>query len=115
MVKGDVKTISLDFDGVIHAYSKGWHDGTIYDGPVSGAIDAMKILREKGYKLIISTARKDLIAVEEWLEKYDISGVEVTNLKPKAVAYIDDRSIKFISWEDTLNNFEDKIKKHINN
>lgn len=30
-------TISIDFDGVIHQYSKGWQNGEIYDPPIRGA------------------------------------------------------------------------------
>lgn len=30
----DKKTIVFDFDGVIHRYSKGWQNGSIYDKPV---------------------------------------------------------------------------------
>ncbi len=39
--------IAVDFDGVIHRYSKGWHDGTIYDPPMDGCYDAMNQLKER--------------------------------------------------------------------
>ena len=37
-------TIVLDFDGVIHKSSKGYHDGTVYDDPVDGTRKALEIL-----------------------------------------------------------------------
>ena len=37
MVKDTEKSqLGLDFDGVIHKNSKGFHDGTIYDEPLEG-------------------------------------------------------------------------------
>ena len=34
--------LAIDFDGVIHKNSKGFFDGTVYDSPIAGAIDAIK-------------------------------------------------------------------------
>jgi len=52
-----MKTVALDFDGVIHKYSKGWHDGTIYDDPIEGAFEYMKSLMEEGYCVFILSTR----------------------------------------------------------
>lgn len=101
-----IKTICVDFDGVIHKYSKAYHDGTIYDEPVEGAKEALRLLRAKPYRIVILTARpKDGIA--EWLDKHGFSPYvdEVTNIKPQAVCYIDDRGIRFTNWRDMLNYF----------
>ena len=48
--------IAIDFDGVIHKSSKGFHDGTIYDDPVDGAIESIKLL-SKDFTLIIYTCK----------------------------------------------------------
>lgn len=106
--------IAIDFDGVIHKSSKGFYDGTVYDEPVEGTIDAIKYLSTK-YKIVIFTAKaksdRPLVngktgveLVWEWLEKYNLSQyiTEITSEKPRAVAYIDDRGIRFNSWEETL-------------
>jgi hypothetical protein len=106
--------IAIDFDGVIHKSSKGFYDGTVYDEPVEGTIDAIKYLSTK-YKIVIFTAKaksdRPLVngktgveLVWEWLEKYNLSQyiAEITSEKPRAVAYIDDRGIRFNSWEETL-------------
>lgn len=60
-----MKTICLDFDGVIHEYSKGWDDGTIYDPPVPGAFDAIKKMMEAGHPVVISTCRNPL-DIQKW-------------------------------------------------
>ncbi len=108
------KAIAVDFDGVIHKYSEGWHDGSIYDSPVEGSKKQLKRLVDKGYKVIIFTTRVnpemgDSVEVEnkkieEWLTsngfKQNIHYHKITALKPKATAYIDDRAIRFTNWED---------------
>lgn len=120
------QTICVDFDGVIHAYSKGWQDGSIYDGLVPGAIQAIKALL-KDYKVIIHSTRSETDIID-WLVyeqfpllpsqpmpfrlkrvvgRWDIkelkdNEVGVTSYKVPAVAYIDDRGIRFESWEQAL-------------
>jgi len=107
--------LAIDFDGVVHGNSKGFYDGTVYDEPIPGAIEAIKKLSET-YTLVLFTAKvkpdRPLVngktgeeLIWEWLDKYNISSYikEITSEKPRAVAYIDDRGIRFTDWETTLN------------
>lgn len=107
--------IAIDFDGVIHGNSKGFYDGTVYDEPIEGAVQAIKKLAKK-YTVVIFTAKakKDRPLVNgmtgeelvwEWLVKYKIDSYikEVTSEKPRAICYIDDKGVRFESWEQTLN------------
>ena len=50
------KNLCIDFDGVVHAYSEGFKDGTIYDDPMEGVREALELLSQK-YKLICWSAR----------------------------------------------------------
>lgn len=100
------KLIALDFDGVLHKYSHGWDDGTIYDPPVEGAVEACNDLLDKGYSLIIFTARKNIWDIHDWLKYYEFPYMEVTNKKPPAYFYIDDRAIRFNAWDQTLSDIE---------
>jgi hypothetical protein len=56
-----MSTIAVDFDGVIHAYGKGWQGGEIYDKPVPGAIVSLRALLEE-HAVMIFTTRRDTIA-----------------------------------------------------
>lgn len=95
------KTVCLDFDGVLHAYSKGWQDGSIYDEPMPGALDAVRKL-SKRFTLVVQTSRKNLPDVVLWLEKHGFPDLHVTNEKPPALVYVDDRGLRFASWEQTI-------------
>ena len=115
-IENDIETnIAIDFDGVIHRNSKGFHDGTIYDKPVKGTKRSLKKLYNMGFNLIIFTckARNDRVlingktAVEmiwEWLEKYELDKyiLNITNEKPRALCYIDDKGIRFENWNQTF-------------
>lgn len=112
------KTIAIDFDGVIHRYSEGWEDGSIYDEPIEGAREAIRRLKRKGFKIVIFTTRLNpkfneinegvrncYQDIYNWLKKHLIEFDELTNNKPPAIAYIDDRAIRFTNWKDILNYF----------
>jgi hypothetical protein len=115
VIKDESQVIAIDFDGVIHSFELGFHDGTIYGTPILGSIEAIKKISKK-YKIVIYTAKakKDrplingktgIELVWEWLKKYDINQYiqEVTAEKPRAICYIDDKAIRFIDWNQTLN------------
>lgn len=113
-----MKSVGVDFDGVIHAYSKGWHDGTIYDRPVKGAFIVLERLMESN-AVFVQTARpaEQLPLVASWIEEnssltcavhgkdvhpeqfWNTRGVLlITNHKFPAIAYLDDRAVVFRSW-----------------
>lgn len=115
------KNLAIDFDGVIHKNSKGFHDGTVYDEPIEGSYEALKELSQY-YNLIIFSAKARLdrpivnnkTGIEhiwEWLKKYQMDSFisEVVSEKPRAIYYIDDKAIQFTNWKNTLNQI--KIKQ----
>lgn len=93
------KTVVFDFDGVIHKYSKGWQDGSIYDEPVEGIKDIIDKLRQSGYQVVVvstrTAKREGLKDVISWLNKYHIAVDDIQDTKPPAICYIDDRAITF--------------------
>ena len=107
------RSIAVDFDGVIHSYKKGWNDGKIYGKPNPHAKKVMmQLMQAGGYDIIIHTTRVNptyatepqLNKIMKWLKKHGFEeGVHynsITAYKPKTVAYIDDRAIRFTNWLD---------------
>lgn len=114
------RSIAIDFDKPIHAYSRNWWTKDIYDPPTEGAHDALRTL-SAAYGVFILSARpaKDILP---WCRKqfpdlkfrligpkvayWDRKGViGITNRKLPALAYIDDRAIRFSNWQDLQNYF----------
>lgn len=111
-------TVAIDFDGVIHRYSRGWHDGTCYDKPMDGAKRGLSYLLEKYYVFIHSTRNPEQI--QDWMAQHfqfitriipvdtkspfwNVDGViGITQKKLAAGVYIDDRSVKFNDWNPEL-------------
>lgn len=123
-------TLALDFDGVIHRYSKGWHTRDIYDPPNPGTFEALLHLHKR-HNLFVFSARDPnpivawcneqaalalpdvvyprfrLCTEQEEAERWfsDPTSIGVTNFKLGALAYIDDRAIRFTNWTDVCNYF----------
>ena len=103
------KTIAVDFDGVIHLYSKNFQGlDNAYDPPTPGTIEALDSLKEDGYRLIIVSSRPVPI-IKEWLVKHDLAHYfdDVSNTKHPARYYIDDHAIRFPrgekeAWKKTI-------------
>ncbi|MEM9412789.1 MAG: hypothetical protein AAGA30_16880 [Planctomycetota bacterium] len=102
-----LRTVCLDFDGVIHSYQSGWQGASnISDPPIHGVDKAIKQLRQD-YRVVVHSARcgseEGRLAIEQWLAKYRIEVDEVCDNKPPAFVYIDDRAIPFRGdWQDTI-------------
>lgn len=118
------KTLAIDFDGVIHAYTSGFGDGELYDPPVEDALYALSKL-ERDYTIVIYTTRVSddhsakfhgktgEEAIREWLDfwckQYNITlafRYVITATKPPAIAYIDDRAVRFTNWTDIRKMFQ---------
>lgn len=99
----------VDFDGVIHRYSRGWQDGSIYDPAMPGAIAALDAMVDHGYDVVIFSTRP-ADQIRPWIaERWPDRGaeVEITDRKLPAIAQIDDRAIRFESWPQALTDLED--------
>ena len=103
-------TIAIDFDGVLHRYSKGWGDGSIYDQAIPGAARALKRMRLEGHRVVIFSTRaypfhpftgerqeSQVPEMEQWLKENGIQFDEIWTrpFKPAADVFIDDRAYRF--------------------
>jgi hypothetical protein len=116
-IKTQPFVVCVDFDGVLHRYNKGWHDGSIYDGPMPGASEALKhLMMDLGCQIIIHTTRatdrvvfgqfqpNQLNELKRWLAMneipYDV--IWTGKGKPLAHLYLDDRAVRFENWNQAF-------------
>ena len=102
-----MRIIAVDFDGVIHSFHKGWQDGSLYGGVIEGAVKEINRLQKEGFEIVIFTTRTNFVEILKWLQEKGIFNVEITNIKPKdAIAFIDDRAIRFENnWSSIVKYF----------
>jgi len=92
--------LAIDFDGVVHDYKNPLF-GRRMGAPVEGAQAALAKLARR-HTIIIFSVWGDSPAMKEWLFFYKIRYHKVTNVKPVADVYIDDRALRFTTWYNVL-------------
>lgn len=108
-----MKTLCLDFDGVVHSYASGWKGArTIPDPPTPGAIEAIDRYLRAGFGVVIHSSRAryfgGIRAMRAWLKKHagalwypdpagglGLEAVRFTRWKPAALVTLDDRALTF--------------------
>lgn len=106
-----MKTLAIDFDGVIHSYKTGWkHVAICEDPPVPGAMAALQEYVKKYTVCIFSSRSADLDGIEamkryirlhlceefgDSVGMYTYSKLKFPMDKPPAHLSIDDRAYQF--------------------
>lgn len=98
--KPKTRTVAFDFDGVIAQYS-GFVAKDHSTEPIEETVKAIRILKEKGFKILIHSTRGDEF-LKNYCEQRDIPFDYINRRpdkqgenpgKPVAYVYVDDRSI----------------------
>ena len=103
-VRARKKTIVVDFDGVLHAYTSGWKGATsIPDPPVPEAFSFLSAAVERFEVAILSARSREpggIEAMKHWLTQNGLAAETLGKLKfprtkPPAHVYLDDRGWRF--------------------
>ena len=97
--------IAIDFDSTVHdpfTRNKGYKMGI----PIEGAVEAIRQLRLAGNYIIIfptwADSDKKRQAIVDWLTYFGVEFDDITSQKPEADVYLDDRGLRFTSWDKAL-------------
>lgn len=96
-----LKWLAVDFDGTLAESMPDYSIGP----PITENIAKLLKCSEKGYKIIIHTARhwEEYKPIEEWLDQYNVPYKAIVCGKVLAHRYIDDRNIDINKeWVDQL-------------
>lgn len=94
--------IAIDFDGVIHD-KENPVEGRRMGPPMEGAKQAIEHLVKEFIIVIHSVWADKPKVIEDWMNYYEIPYDEVSNIKPNAKFYIDDKAIHFNNWAAVMN------------
>lgn len=94
--------VCVDLDGVLNTFDE-WRGADYFHPPRAGAHDFLRDLRKAGFRVVVFTCRwhEDAAA---WLRSQGMAEYvdEVTDRKPPAHVYVDDRALRFDGdFEDT--------------
>jgi len=91
-------SVAVDLDGVLAEYRGDWRSAEI-GKPLPQAEALLAAIKAKGYGVIVHTSRQG--DVRGWLERWGLLRYvdEIDQTKPVALAYIDDRAVRFFGVE----------------
>ena len=95
--------VCVDLNGVLDRYT-GWQGPAHWDEPRPGAADFLRSLSESGYRVVVFTTRYADDA-RRWLGEHGLDAwvSDVTDRKPAAHVFVDDRAVCFEGdFDDTL-------------
>ncbi|MEA2693461.1 MAG: hypothetical protein QOJ16_2848 [Acidobacteriota bacterium] len=87
--------VCVDWNGVLDSYT-GWQGAEHRDPPGTGAAEFLRALNEHGFRVVVFTTRY-APHVEAWLAEHGLAEwvSEVTDRKPAAFVFVDDRAVCF--------------------
>jgi len=101
------KVVAVDFDGVI-VECNGWKGHNHFGRVKKGAVEALREFKERGYVIVIWTTRYNEEGIRKFLKDNGVPfdfinenpfGPPDTSRKIYADVYLDDRAVRFESWE----------------
>lgn len=104
------EVICIDFDRTLHDMD---HPvaGRKMGPPIESARTAVQVLMSHGYEVVVLTCQVNHEYIRDWLRYYGFPALRVTNVKPVAVAYVDDRAVRFTgSWLDTMAQLQEALR-----
>jgi hypothetical protein len=106
MYKDKVKTVCIDFDGVIVDNSEGYLGCGVFGDLLPNVVDSInELFIDEFWRVIIYTSREETDLVESFLNRKGIPFSAVIK-KVRADVYIDDRGLNFggrEAWPHILN------------
>lgn len=92
--------LAIDFDGVIHDF-KNPLTGRRMGAPINGAKEALEFFKKRGDTIIIHSVWGDKPkAISDFMVYYGLPFDSITNIKPNADVYLDDKAVRFTNWEE---------------
>lgn len=91
-------TVCMDLDDTLFAFEPAFLVNRQVGDPNPEAVKLAKRFFAMGYQVVVLTARPDLEPAIEALKRVGLGRCVVTNVKPPALCYVDDRALP---WKPT--------------
>ena len=98
--------IVIDLDGTICSEERQFSRSLAT--PITGAIESLRRIKDRGYTIIIYSARTwaEYEMTKDWLKRHNVVYDQLILGKPQGDYWIDDRAISFRSWPEVMNTIE---------